>query len=82
MQACVYAAPCMLLSSDMVDAPYLVLNVCALFFRPLLSLLLPTQVLNISSPLSLSIKYSVTVVTFVILWKLNCIVMSSESLTP
>lgn len=39
MQACVYAALCMLLFSDFVDAPYLLLSVCALF-RPLLSLLL------------------------------------------
>lgn len=32
-QACVYAAPCMLLSGDLVDAPYLWLStVCALFF--------------------------------------------------
>ncbi len=32
MQACVYAAPCMLLSSDLVDAPCLLLSVSALFF--------------------------------------------------
>lgn len=32
MQACVYAAPCMLFSSDLVDAPYPLLSVCALFF--------------------------------------------------
>ena len=32
MQACVYAAPCMLLSGDHVDAPYRLFSVCALFF--------------------------------------------------
>lgn len=44
MQACVYAAPCMLLSGDLVDAPYLLLSVCAHFSASLLAAaLLPTQ---------------------------------------
>lgn len=50
----------MLLSGDLVDAPYLLFSVCALYMRPLLLLL---QVLSISSPVSLSIKYSI--ITFV-----------------
>lgn len=68
MQACVYAAPCMPLSGDLVNAPYLLLSVCALFpASPLAAALLPTQVLNISSPVSHSIKYSIIVITFVII---------------
>lgn len=46
MQACVYAAPCMPLSSDLVDAPYLLLSVCAPFLSatPLAAALLSTQI--------------------------------------
>lgn len=64
MQACVYAAPCMLFSGDLADAPYLLLSVCALFW-PLLLLLHCSQhrtKLNIFSP----VKDSIIVITSVI----------------
>lgn len=68
MQACVYAAPCMLLFSGPVDAPYLLLSVCALFSAssPAAAAVLQTQVLSISSPVRFSIKYSI-IVTFTVI---------------
>lgn len=53
----------MLLFSDFVDAPYLLLSACALFSAsPLAAATLPTRVLDISSPVPL--KYSIIVITF------------------
>lgn len=67
MQACVYAALCMLLSSGLVDAPYLctIECLCSVFWPLLAAAVLPTQVLSISSPVSLSVKYSIIVLTIV-----------------
>lgn len=69
MQACVYAAPCMLLSSGHVDAPYLLSSVCALFSASspaaAAAAVLHTQVLSISSPVRFSIKYGI-IVTFIV----------------
>lgn len=63
-----YAAPCMLLFSGPVDAPYLLLSVCALFSAssPAAAAVLQTQVLSISSPVRFSIKYSI-IVTFTVI---------------
>lgn len=67
MQACVYAAPCMLLSGGRVDAPYLLLSVCALFLASSpAAAVLQTQVLSISSPVPFSIKYNI-IVTFIVM---------------
>lgn len=69
MQACVYAAPCMRLSGDLVDAPDLLFEcLCSFFSRPLLSAaaLLLTQVLSISPVLPLTIMCRIVDITFVI----------------
>lgn len=70
MQACVDAAPCMLLFSGHVDASYLLLSVYALFLASspaaAAAAVLQTQVLSISSPVCFSIKYSI-IVTFIVI---------------
>lgn len=69
MQACVYAAPCMPLSSDLVDAPYLLLSVCALSLglsSCRCNALNSDPDFDIFSPVPLSRKDSIIAITFAI----------------